>query len=133
MTRTGAWLALLFGATITVAGCGSSGSGGASKPATSAPSASTSTTQPGSSAAVALAARMRSSLTGLTSAHVDVDAGQLGGKSSGEFLYAKGISTASAITLDSGAEKTRIITVGSTSYAKLPPGRNTSGKPCSSR
>lgn len=72
---------------------------------------------------------MRAGLAGLRSAHIVVDAGTLGGTSEGDFAYSGGQSTGSDIVLDSGADKTEIITVGSTSYAKLPAGRNTSGKP----
>jgi hypothetical protein len=72
---------------------------------------------------------MRAGLATLSSAHIVVDAGSVGGTSSGDFSYADGRSTASDITVGSGADKTRIVTIGSASYAKLPPGRNTSGKP----
>jgi hypothetical protein len=77
----------------------------------------------------ALASRMRSGLSGLATAHIAVDAGPLGGSSSGDFRYANGSATASRIFLGSGDQQTEVITVGSTSYAKLPQGENTSGKP----
>jgi hypothetical protein len=77
----------------------------------------------------ALASRMRSGLAGLATAHIAVDAGPLGGSSSGDFRYADGTATASHIFLGSGDQRTEIVTVGSTSYAKLPQGENASGKP----
>jgi hypothetical protein len=77
----------------------------------------------------ALASRMRTGLSKLTTAHIAVDAGPLGGSSSGDFRYANGSATASHIVLASGDQQTEVITVGSTSYAKLPQGENTSGKP----
>lgn len=82
----------------------------------------------GSKQAQALAATMRKGMAGLTSAHVVVDAGALGGKSVGDVSYSGGQATASDITLNAGG-KARIVTVGGTSYAMLPPGRNTTGKP----
>lgn len=64
----------------------------------------------------------------LTSAHVSVDAGALGGRSVGDVMFSGGQATASDITLDAGG-KARVVTIGGTSYAMLPPGRNTTGKP----
>jgi hypothetical protein len=115
---------------LVIAGCSSSG--GATKTSSPPPPSSTQSTAsvtPGSPAAVALAAKIRKGLTGLKSAHLVVNAGSLGGISVGDISYANGAATASDIVLDNGGEKTRIITVGSTSFAKLPKGRNTSGKP----
>lgn len=115
---------------MIVAGCSSSGGGApsASTPPASGTHSSGSVT-PGSPAAVALAAKIRKGLAGLTSAHVAVDAASLGVVSNGDISYAKGAATASDIVLNSGADRTRIITVGSTSYAKLPAGRNTTAQP----
>lgn len=76
----------------------------------------------------ALAARIRSGLAGLTSAHIAVDASQLGVSSSGDFHYANGTATASRIFLGTG-QPVEVITVDSTSYVKLPAGENTSAKP----
>lgn len=76
----------------------------------------------------ALAAKIRSGLTGLTSAHIAVDAGALGGSSSGDFEYANGTATASHVFLGSG-QPVEVITVDSASYVKLPASENTSGKP----
>lgn len=72
---------------------------------------------------------MRVGLTGLRSAHVNVDAGVLGGKSGGDFSFANGKATASDITVDPGADATEIVTIGAASYAKLPKSRTTSNKP----
>jgi hypothetical protein len=102
---------------LALAGCSSSGG-------SHHPSASASSTL----SAAAVADKIRGGLAGLTSAHIDVDAGALGGTSSGDFTFADGVATASRITLGSGSDKTEVITVGNTSYAKLPAGRNTSGK-----
>lgn len=84
---------------------------------------------PGPAPAQALAATIAKGLAGLTSAHLVVDAGSLGGKSAGNFAYRDGIATASDVVLDNGADTTRIITIGNTSYAQLPKARNTTGKP----
>lgn len=116
---------LLIVPVLVVAGCSSSGGSGKSS-TSAAPKTSNSAT---SSAATALAAKMRDGLDGLTSAHVVVDAGALGGKSSGDFAFANGKATASDITTGTGTDRTEIVTIGTTSYAKLPSGRNTSGKP----
>jgi hypothetical protein len=112
-----------------LAACSSSGGGSASTPPSSGAPQTSGSAAASSPAAAALAAKMRKGLTGLTSAHVVVNAGALGGTSIGDITYANGTATASDITLESGADKTRIITVGSNSYANLPKGRNTTGKP----
>jgi hypothetical protein len=106
-------------ATLALAGCSSSG--GSHAPSPSSPAATVTATS--------VADKIRTGLTGLTSAHIDVDAGVLGGTSSGDFAYSDGTATASRMSLGSGANKTEVITIGPTSYAKLPAGRNTSGKP----
>jgi hypothetical protein len=110
---------------LLVAGCSSSGGSGTPTSPRATPSVSHSLT-PGSAA---LAAKIRRGLDGLTSAHVVVNAGALGGTSVGDIRYADGKATASEIVVDSGTDTTRIITVGATSYAKLPASRNTTGKP----
>jgi hypothetical protein len=90
---------------LLAAGCSSSGGGNSdTSPPSSSARQSNASVPPGSAAAAALAAKIRTGLSGLTSAHIVVDAGSLGGTS-------------------------RIVTIGSTSYAMLPKGRNTSGKP----
>lgn len=113
--------ALVVAAVLVLAGCSSSGGG------------STTSAPPSSSAAnpvpaAHLAAKIRSATKSLTSAHITVDAGALGGTAAGNVAYHDGATTASDITLDL-AGRTRIVTVGDTSWAMLPKGRNTSGKP----
>lgn len=108
-------------AVVLLAGCSSSGGSTSSSvpPSTSASS---------SAAAAALAAKVRAGTRNLTSAHISVDAGALGGKAAGNVAFHDGTTTASDVTLNL-AGTTRIITVGDTSWAMLPKGRNTSGKP----
>ncbi len=105
---------------LAAAGCSSGGS--APQPATTAAKTS------GVSASE-VAVRLKHGLTGLTSAHLAVQAGAIGGTSDGEFSFAAGKATASQITLDQAGSKVEVITVGASSYAKLPRAQNTSGKP----
>lgn len=107
---------------VALAGCSSSGGSPPGAPPSSGSSASA------SAQAAALADTLRRATSTLTSAHVKVDAGPIGGTSTGEVTFAAGRATASDFTL-SASGPTRVITVGNTSYAKLPGGRNTSGKP----
>ncbi|HEY8301782.1 MAG TPA: hypothetical protein VIG48_07780 [Jatrophihabitans sp.] len=109
--------AFLLALVLTLAGCSSSGGGTA---ATSGSSSARSAT--------ALAATLKKATVGLTSAHIALDAGPLGGAATGDVRFADGHTTASDVTVDL-AGKTRIVTVGDTSWAMLPSGRNTSGKP----
>ena len=114
-------LRLLFVATaLLAAGCTSSGSGGS----TGAPKSSSG----GSNLATVVADTMRKGLAGVTSAHLVIDAGGLGGKSVGDVKYSNGQATASQLTINAGGAAT-IITIGNVTYGKLPGGRNTSGKP----
>ena len=103
-----------------VAGCSSSGG--------SSPSSSPAASAASNKQAHALADKLRAGTSGLTSAHIKVDAGSIGGTSEGSVTFKDGAATASDITLDQSGS-TRVVTVGDTSYAKLPGGRNTSGKP----
>jgi hypothetical protein len=115
-------LRLLLAATgLLVAGCTSSGTGGSS-------SAATGPSGGASPLATKVAGMMRTGMAHVTSAHLVIDAGGLGGKSVGDVTYSNGQATASRLTLDAGGTAT-IVTVGDTTYAKLPAGRNTSGKP----
>ena len=111
--------AALAGLTV-VSGCSSSGGG--------APSSSAAASTAPNAQAQALAAKLRAGTSGLTSAHIKVVAGSLGGTSEGDVTFQHGAATASDITLNQSGS-TRIVTIGDTSYAKLPGGRNTSGKP----
>ena len=114
-------------ASAFVAACSSSS--GNDAPSSTTSSSGTASASSNNSAAAALAATLRTGLTGLQSAHLVVDAGALGGKSEGDVAYANGQATGSDITLLSGTDTTELVTVGSTTYAKLPAARNTSGKP----
>jgi hypothetical protein len=120
--RSLAWPAALI---VALAGCSSSGG---SAPKTSAAPTSSTATSTASARAAAIADQLRRATSTLTSAHVKVDAGAVGGVSTGNVAFAAGKTTASDFTLNLGGT-TRIVTVGDTSYAKLPGGRNTSGKP----
>jgi hypothetical protein len=107
--------------TVAVAGCSSSGGSSPS-------SAPTTTSTAANKQAQELAGKLRAGTSTLTSAHIKVDAGSIGGTSEGNVTFKDGAATASDITLNQ-AGSTRIVTVGDKSYAKLPGGRNTSGKP----
>lgn len=108
-------IAALLLATLTAAGCTSSGSGGSSTPTSSASAIS----------AHALAAKIRNGLAHITSAHLTLDTGALGSRATGEFTFAHGNTQASHLNVAIGSQHVEVITVGSTSYAKLP----AAGKP----
>ena len=111
MRRT-ALLACSTAAVVLVAGCSSSGSH---------PKASGS----GVSAAT-LADKVSAALDGLTSAHLDIDTGSLGGKSTADVQLKAGAATATDVHLTESGTPVEVVTVGGKSYAKLP---NASGKP----
>jgi hypothetical protein len=114
----------LGAAVLVLAGCTSSGG---SAPSSAPPSS------PSSSAAGGLAAQlagtMQSALRKITSAHLAMDGGVLLGSTEGNFSFANGSATASDIMVSQGGQRTRVLTVGTTSYAMLPAGQNTTGKP----
>jgi hypothetical protein len=72
---------------------------------------------------------MQSALRKITSAHLQLDGGVLLGTTEGDFSFADGSATASDIMVNQGGQHTRVVTVGTTSYAMLPAGQNTTGKP----
>jgi hypothetical protein len=112
--------ALIAATALLVAACTSSGgSGTSSAPPTSSASSKLATT---------VADAMRKGMAAVTSAHLVIDTGSLGGKSVGDVKYSSGQATASQLTINAGGTA-HIVTVGDTTYAKLPPGRNTTGKP----
>jgi hypothetical protein len=113
-----------LGAVLVLAGCTSSGG---SQPS-SAPATSAAGSAPAGQAA-RLASTMQSALSKITSAHLQMDGGVLLGTTEGDFSFANGSATASDIMVDQGGQHTRVVTVGSTSYAMLPAGQNTTGKP----
>jgi hypothetical protein len=119
--------ALLLVPVLLIGGCSSSG-GRAGSTSAAAPTSTSARPSAGSARAVALGATMRKGMTGLTSAHIVVDAGALGGKSVGDVRYADGAATASDVVVAVGGS-TELRTIGATTYAKPPAARNTSGKP----
>jgi hypothetical protein len=113
---------LVLAGVALLAGCTSSGGSAPSTPAGASPS-------PSSAAAAQLADKVQHGVAGLTSAHLQVLAGALGGNIAGDVNFADGHTTASDMTLDQGGGPVEVITVNGTSYAKLPTSQNTSGKP----
>lgn len=102
-------IAALLLASLTAAGCTSSGSGSSTPtPSASAISADT------------LAAKVRNGLANITSAHLTLDTGALGSRATGDFTFANGNTQASHLTVATGSQQVEVITVGSSSYAKLP-------------
>lgn len=111
-------------AVALVGGCSGSPSS-AHDTATSGPGSTAGAT--GSTISVAtLAQRLDAALNQLTSAHLDVDAGGLGGTSTADVTLASGHATASDVHLTQSGQQVEEITVGSTSYVKIP---GTSGQP----
>lgn len=94
-----------------LAGCTSSG-GTSKQESTKTAAAITSPT--------ALAAKLGTSLDALTSAHLAIDAGSLGGKSTADVLLQDGRATATDVHLTQGGAELEVITAGGKSYAKLP-------------
>jgi len=131
--------ALALAATVlagtSVAGCSSS----SPSPQSSAKSSTSGSTNgaPGtgsatgvsSTAAGVLADRVGAALNALTSVHLDIDAGGLGGKSTADIMLNSGHATATDAHLTENGQQIEMITVGGQSYAKLPAGSNPSGKP----
>jgi hypothetical protein len=68
--------------------------------------------------AATLAARLNTALTGLTSAHMQIDAGSLGGTSTADLTLADGHATATDVHLTTSGQQVEVITVGSDSYVK---------------
>lgn len=104
---------------LALVACSSSGG--------SSPTSSAASSQ--SAAAGKLAAKVEHGMAGLSSAHLDVDAGALGGKITGDLTIANGTTTASDLTVTQAGSTVELITAGGTTYGKLPPSHNTSGKP----
>jgi outer membrane murein-binding lipoprotein Lpp len=77
--------------------------------------------------ASALAAKLGTSLNALKSAHLDIDAGSLGGTSTADVMLDNGQATATDVKVSQSAGQVEVVTVDGTSYAKRPP--NTSDKP----
>lgn len=105
-----------------VGGCTSSGSSPSPSPSSSAAPTISPTT---------LADSIQAGLSKVHSAHVDADASALGARVSGDLSMANGNTRASDLHIRQGAAgDVEVITIGRTaSYAKLPAGQNTSGKP----
>jgi hypothetical protein len=123
MTRMRLFAAMLAVPALAITGCSSSGSGKHSAaPNGSSSAAGTATTR-------AVAAQVRKGIDGLTSAHVSVKAGVLLDSLTGELALKSGTVTASNLVVGTGSAAATVISVGTASYAKLPAGQNTSGKP----
>lgn len=63
---------------------------------------------------------MTTALNALSSAHLDIDAGALGGKSSSDVKFAAGRTVATDAHLSENGRDIEVITAGGKSYAKLP-------------
>jgi hypothetical protein len=126
-------LALAATVLTTTVGCSGSSSPSTSTSNPAGPSGgstqSGTTSTGGSSAASALADRVGTALNALTSVHLDIDAGGLGGKSTADLMLNGGHATATDAHLTENGQQVEMITIGGTSYAKLPAGSNPSGKP----
>jgi hypothetical protein len=79
-------------------------------------------TRTGTSGAATLAGAMTTALQEPTSAHLDIDTGSLAGKSTADIELTHGKTTASDITLSVNGQSIEVVTVGGTSYAKVPGG-----------
>ncbi len=114
-------IAVLALAATLLAGCSASKSPSGSTGHSGSPAAS-------SVGAASFAGRLDTALNALTSAHLDVDAGAFGGKSTADVALKDGHATAIDVHLTSGGQQVELITVGGTSYAKLS-GTASSAKP----
>lgn len=113
--------AVLAASVTALAGCTSSSSpakpGSGAAHTTGTPSAAAGA---GASAdASALAGQLNSALDALTSAHLAIDAGTLGGTSTADVKLADGHATATDTHLSAGGQQVQVVTVGSNSYVKL--------------
>lgn len=104
--KRSALLACVTAALALVAGCSSS---------TPTPHNTGSTTS-----AATLAARISTALDALSSAHLDIDTGALGGKSTADVLLASGTATATDVHETESGKLVEVITVDGKSYAKVP-------------
>ena len=96
-----------------------------SKHKTSTTSSSSTT----SAGAQQLATKLHASLATLTSTAISIDAGGLIAPTTGHIKLDNGKATAADLTIGAGTDATHVIIVGSKTYAQLPAGQNTSGKP----
>lgn len=67
----------------------------------------------------ALAAQLNTALNALTSAHLAIAAGSLGGDSTADVLLSKGHATATDVHLTQAGEPIEVVTVDGKSYAKI--------------
>lgn len=81
------------------------------------------------SAAATLAAQLGAALNTLTSAHLAIDAGALGGTSSADVALSKGTVTGTDAKITESGVAVELVTVGGASYAKVPAPANSTGKP----
>jgi hypothetical protein len=68
----------------------------------------------------ALAGTVDSALAGMTSAHLDIDAGSLGGTSTADVQLDHGAAKATDVHLTVSGTQVEVVSVGGTSYAKVP-------------
>lgn len=123
LTRVTVALATVSAAVALLAGCTSSPS---PSPAHSTRSPA-GTAGPGSTPTPdALADKLNAALDGLTSAHLDIDAGGLGGTSTADVALAHGQATAVDVRLTQSGQPVEEVSVGGTSWVKVP---GTTGKP----
>ena len=116
---TAAGLVLLL--PITAACTSSSGHKAKTSPSASSSSASAAT--------LALTAKIQQALSTVVSTAVTIDAGGLIATTTGHIALSDGKATASDFVIGTGSDATHVITVDGVTYAQLPKGQNTSGKP----
>jgi hypothetical protein len=118
MTRARIAAVAVLAPALIVTGCTSSGH---KNPALSISSGTA------ASGAAGVAAQLRAGIDGLTSASIKVDASAVLDALDGQLALKSGEVTASKLLVGSGNTAATVITIGTTSYAKLPAGQNTSG------
>lgn len=67
-----------------------------------------------------LAGKLTTALDGITSAHLDIDAGSLGGKSTADVQLSRGEASATDVHVTQSGQDVEVVTVGGKSYAKVP-------------
>ncbi|TAM93498.1 MAG: hypothetical protein EPN43_00585 [Jatrophihabitans sp.] len=116
MKRSAALVCTVLATAALVAGCSSSGS----------PARHGGTGTGASTGATALAGRIDAALGTLTSAHLDIDTGALGGTSTADLVLQDGNASATEIHVTESGTAVEVVTVGTTAWVKLP---NGSAKP----
>jgi hypothetical protein len=124
LTRLLGTVAVVSATAGLLAGCTSSSSP-SSPPSAGAAGSATTGSGPAPTAA-GLADQLNTALDALTSAHLDIDAGGLGGKSTADVALDHGQATAVDVHLTESGKPVEQISVGGTSWVKVP---GASGKP----